>query len=441
MSKPVVLVTGPVATRSGYGAHARDIARALINLDKYDVKIWNVKWGSTPMNALEKGNPNDDMIIERLLMEPSLPQQPEIHIHIVIPNEFQTFGKYNIGITAGLECTAIPVKWVEGMNKMDMNIVPSKFVKESVLSTSFDVIDENTKQLKAQIKVEKPVEVLFEGADTNIFKKTKEFTKDLVDEFKNVKNSFNFLYTGHWLQGNLGEDRKDTGMLIKVFLETFKDKKKRPGLILKTSGAGFSVLDREDILNKIEKIKSQTDGDLPNIYLMHGDFTDEEMNQLYNHPKVKAHINITHGEGFGRPLLEASLTEKPVIASNWSGHIDFLSSNAVLLGGALGNVPKKAFPKDMRVDGAQWFTVNYNNTSGIMMDVFKSYKKYTLNAKKLSMMNKKMFSLDAMTKRFGQILDEYLPEFPKEVKLELPKLKKVGSEEPPKAKLPKLKKV
>ena len=174
---------------------------------------------------------------------------------------------------------------------------------------------------------------------------------------------------------------------------------------------------------------------------MHGDFSDEEMNQLYNHPKVKAHINITHGEGFGRPLLEASLTEKPVIASNWSGHVDFLSSNAVLLGGALGKVPKKAFPKDMRVDGAQWFTVNYNNTSGIMMDVFKSYKKYTLNAKKLSMMNKKMFSLDAMTRRFGQILDEYLPEFPKEVKLELPKLKKVGSVEPPKAKLPKLKKV
>ena len=125
MSKPVCLVTAPVGTRSGYGAHARDIVRALIKLDKYDIKIWSVKWGSTPLNALEKGNPNDDMIIERLLMEPTLPQQPEIHIHIVIPNEFKTFGKYNIGITAGLECTAIPHNWVEGMNQMDLNIVPS----------------------------------------------------------------------------------------------------------------------------------------------------------------------------------------------------------------------------------------------------------------------------------------------------------------------------
>ena len=100
MNKPVCLVTAPVATRSGYGAHSRDIVRALIKLDRYDVKIWNVKWGSTPMNALQKGDPNDDIIIERLLTEPSLPTQPEIHIHIVVPNEFQTYGKYNIGITA-----------------------------------------------------------------------------------------------------------------------------------------------------------------------------------------------------------------------------------------------------------------------------------------------------------------------------------------------------
>ena len=441
MSKPVCLVTGPVATRSGYVAHARDIARSLIELDKFDVKIWNVRWGNTPMNALNDMEPRDKILIDRLLQNPQLPSQPDIHVHVVIPNEFSPIGKYNIGVTAGLECTAVPPSWLEGMNRMDMNIVPSKFVKNTFETVKFDIQDDKTGQLKGTVANNKKIEVLFEGADTKIYKKTKEFSKSLVNEMKKVEETFNFLYVGHWLQGKLGEDRKDTGMLIKVFLETFKDKKKRPGLILKTSGAGFSVLDREDILNKIEKIKSQTDGDLPNIYLMHGDFSDEEMNQLYNHPKVKAHINITHGEGFGRPLLEASLTEKPVIASNWSGHVDFLSSNAVLLGGALGKVPKKAFPKDMRVDGAQWFTVNYNNTSGIMMDVFKSYKKYTLNAKKLSMMNKKMFSLDAMTRRFGQILDEYLPEFPKEVKLELPKLKKVGSEEPPKAKLPKLKKV
>ena len=443
MSKPVCLVTAPVGTRSGYGAHSRDIVRALIKLDRYDVKIWNVKWGSTPMNALQKGDPNDDMIIERLLSDPSLPAQPEIHIHIVVPNEFQTYGKYNIGITAGLECTAIPHKWVEGLNRMDMNIVPANFVKESILSTSFDVVDDVTKQVKERISVKKPVEVLFEGADTNIFKKTKEFSKDLVDEFKNVKESFNFLYTGHWLQGKLGEDRKDTGMLVKVFSETFKDMKNAPGLIMKTSGASFSVIDREEMLSKIRQIQKTVKAKtLPSIYLFHGDMTDEEMNEIYNHPKVKAHVNLTHGEGFGRPLLEASLSGKLVIASGWSGQTDFLTKDlSILLGGSLQAVPKSSFPKEMYVDGSQWFTVNYNEASAVLKDVHKHFKKYKMRGDKLSKVNKSKFSLTKMTKELGLILDKYVPEFATEVKLNLPKLKKVSKKDTPEIKLPKLKKV
>jgi len=442
MSKPICLITAPVATRSGYGAHSRDICRALIKLDKYDIKIWNVRWGNTPMNALNKDDPNDKLLIDKILTSPELPKQPELHIHIVIPNEFNPMGKYNIGITAGLEMTACPPKWVEGMNKMNMNIVPSNFVKDTMTSIVFDITDEQTKQKKGELKSEKPIEVLFEGTDTNIFKKTNKFSKLLVDEMKNVDETFNFLYTGHWLQGDLGKDRKDTGMLVKVFLETFKNMKKQPGLIMKTSGATFSVLDRELMLDKINIIKKTIEGNLPNIYLLHGDFMDDEMNDLYNHPKVKAHINLTHGEGFGRPLLEASISQKPVIASNWSGHVDFLHKDlAILLGGSLQNVERGSVPDDFMVDGSQWFTVNYQQASAVMKDVYKSYKKYTLNAKKLGIINKSKFSLDAMTRELGKILDKYVPEFPKEVKLELPKLKKVGSAELPKIKLPKLKKV
>ena len=384
------------------------------------------------------------MIIDRMLQTPSLKTQPEIHIHIVIPNEFQPSGKFNIGITAGLEKTACPPEWIQGMNKMNMNMVPSNFVKDTMTGIAFDIHDDKTKQVQGQLKIEKPIEVLFEGVDTNIFKKTNEFSKELVDELKQVKENFNFLYVGHWLQGGLGKDRKDTGMLVKVFLETFKNMKNPPGLIMKTSGATFSILDREDMLDRINQIKSSIKGDLPNIYLIHGDFTDDEMNELNNHPKVKAHVNITHGEGFGRPLLEASISQKPVIASNWSGHIDFLpKSSAVLLGGGLENVPKGSFPDNMYVEGSQWFTVNYQEASAVMKDVHKSYKKYILNAKKLGIANKSKFSLDAMTQKLGKILDEYIPEFPEEVELKLPKLKKVNASSgpPPKLKLPKLKKV
>jgi glycosyltransferase involved in cell wall biosynthesis len=427
--KPLVLVTAPVATRSGYGSHSRDIVNSLIDMDKFDIHIMSVRWGNTSMNALDINNPKDKRIIDRLMSEPKLSRQPDLHIHLVVPNEFQpNIGKFNIGITAGIESTVCHQTWLDGCNRMDLIIVPSKFTKRGFVDTSFTRHDQQTNQQGPDLKLEKPIEVLFEGVDLDVYKKTNEFSEDLVKEFEQISERFNFLYTGHWLQGNLGEDRKDTGMLVKVFLETFKNVKTPPGLIMKTSGATFSVMDREEVLSKIRDIKSTVKGNLPNIYLLHGDFTDEEMNEMYNHPKVKAHVSLTHGEGFGRPLLEATLSEKPVIAPNWSGQQDFLdSSYSILLPGSMSTVPQGAFPREMFVDGAKWFTVNYPNVGKVMMEVFKHQPKYLIKAKKQSMRSKN-FSLDNMTKKFEEILDKYLPEFeeqPQQVNLKLPKLKKV----------------
>ncbi len=428
MNKPLLLFTAPVGTRSGYGAHSRDIVRSLIAMDRFDIKIFPVRWGSTPQNALNDKDPNDKEIVKRLLQNPNMERQPDIHIHCVVPNEFMTLGKYNIGITAGIETTACPQDWIEGLNRMDLNIVPSTFSKDVLEKCIYDRIDNNTKKVLGSIKNEKPMEVLFEGADTTIYKKPKQISKALKKEFQQIDESFLFLYVGHWLSGSIGNDRKDTGMLVKLFLETFKGVKKKPALVMKTNSADFSVLDREDMLKRIRDIKNQVKGDdLPNIYLLHGDLTDEEMNELYHHPRVKAHISLTHGEGFGRPLLEASLSEKPVIASNWSGHKDFLPDDkALMLPGNLTKTPPEAFPENIYVEGSQWFSVNYPVASNVVKDVYNNYKKYKPLAKKLSFENKNRFSLNAMTTEFEKILDKYLPEFEQQVSLKLPQLKPSG---------------
>ena len=177
--KSLVLVTAPVGTRSGYGSHSRDICRSLIEMDRFDVKIWPVRWGGTPQDALDQKDPNDVIIIERLLGNPNLDRQPDIHFHIVVPNEFQAMARYNIGITAGLETTACPPEWLEGLNRMNLNIVPAKFIKEGLSKISFEKMDQQTKQKIGDIKCQTPIEVLFEGADTEIYKPTKEFSKDL----------------------------------------------------------------------------------------------------------------------------------------------------------------------------------------------------------------------------------------------------------------------
>ena len=443
--KPLMLITGPVATRSGYGSHSRDLVRSLIAMDKFDIKVNSLKWGNCPMNALDKSNPDDKIILDRILSGNELQRQPDIHIQISVPNEFTPIAKYNIGITAGIENTAPKAEWIQGMNKMNMNIVPSKFVKGIFENVVYEEVNEQTKQKTGELKINKPIEVLFEGADSNIYKKTKEISDNLKTEMDVVKERFIFLYAGHWLQGDLGQDRKDTGMLLKTFLETFKNKPNPPALVMKTSGATFSIIDRNEIKQKINDIKATVKGTLPPVYFLHGDLTDEEMNQMYNHPKVKAHVSFTHGEGFGRPLLEASISEKIVIAPDWSGHKDFLNkNNSVLLTGSMSKVHKSALPKEMLVDGAQWFTINYQYASQILMDVFKNSRKYNMMAKRQAMYNKVNFSLDKMTADFDRILNNYLPKFeeqPQQVELKLPKLKKVGKTNPSEIKLPKLKKV
>ena len=438
MMKPLILVTAPVETRSGYGNHARDICRALIESDKYDVKIQSVPWGSTPPNALDMNDPSHKEIQKRILRKPELPKQPELHLHIVIPNEFRPFAKKNIGMTAGIETTIPPAEWIEGCNRMDKIIFTSEFSKKGFVDIKFDKLDNQTKQKVGEVKLEKPSDVLFEGADTNIYKETKEMSDMMKDKFTSIEEDFCFLFVGHWLQGNLGEDRKDIGMMLKTFFMTFRDMKNPPALILKTSGASFSIMDREDLKKKISQVRDTVTAQiLPNVYLLHGDLTDEEMNEMYNHPKVKAHLTFTHGEGFGRPLLEASFSGKPIIAPISTGQADFLDKEyTVEIPHVMTKVPPNAFPKEYLTPDSQWSTVKYAIASQLMLDVFKRYDKYKVRGKKQMIVNRENFSFEAMKNKLVDIVDNIISDVPKQVELKLPTLKK----EPKKLNLPKLKK-
>jgi len=432
--KQLVVISCPIDTYSGYGARSRDIVKALLKADKYEIKILPQRWGSTPFGFLEDTNPEHKQIKDCILQQPQLPRQPDVWIQVTVPNEFQPVGKFNIGITAGIETTLCAPTWIDGVNRMNLTLVSSEHAKKVFEQSAFEQRDKNTNQLVKTVKLEKPVEVLFEGVDTNIYQKLDAINESEVwDVLDTVDEDFNFLYVGHWLQGEIGQDRKDTGMLIKTFLETFKGKGKKPGLILKTSGGTYSIMDKEDILEKINKIRIAVgdDGTLPNIYLLHGELTDEEVNELYNHSKVKAHVTFTKGEGYGRPLIEATLSQKPVIASNYSGHLDFLDSEmSVLLPGQINKIHSSAVVENMLIADSGWFTVDYKAASETLKDIYKDYKKYLDGAKRQAYRSRTEFSLEKMGEKLNAILDERVP---KQVALKLPQLKKIE--------LPKLKKV
>jgi len=422
--KPLIFISCPIDTFSGYGARSRDIALAIIKSGKYDVKILPQRWGSTPFGFLQANNNDHKLLLNSIWNQPQLPKQPDVWIQVTVPNEFQPIGKYNIGITAGIETTICAPQWIDGVNRMNITLVSSEHAKKVFENSSFEEKNNQTGQVIRKITLEKPVEVLFEGVNTDIYKKLDAVEGEVVESINDlVKEDFNFLFVGHWLQGEVGQDRKDVGMLIKTFLETFKGKKSRPGLILKTSAGNYSIMDRDGILDKIRQIEESIGGDLPSIYLLHGELSDEEINILYNHPKVKAHVSFTKGEGYGRPLLEASISQKPVIAPNYSGHIDFLDIEmSTLLPGQVTQIHPSAVVQDMLLPESGWFTVDYKKAADTLEDVYKNYKKYTDGAKRQSYRSRTEFSLDKMAENILSILDAKVP---KQVQLKLPQLKKI----------------
>ena len=430
MKKPIFIISSPFDTYSGYGARSRDLIKSIIKSDKYDVKLLSQRWGTTPFGFCEDHSQWKflyDYIAPLEWQQGKMPK-PDIWSQITVPNEFQSVGKFNIGFTAGMETTVVDPTWVEGMERMDLNFVSSEHSKKVFLDSQFDKINETTKQKVGVVKITKPIEVLFEGANLDLYKflTDKQIPQDLslIKDINKIPESYAYLSVGHWMQGNMGEDRKNIGLLVKAFYETFKNKKNQPALILKTSSAGASYMDRDQILKKIDQLKkSVASKNLPNIYLLHGELSDIEMNLLYNHPKVKTMVSLTKGEGFGRPLLEFSLTKKPIIVSGYSGHMDFLNPEFnVMLKGSLTNVHKSAAVPNMILEDTKWFSPSHPEIGNAFKNTFENYKNYQALGKRQAHLSKTEFSWDQMHTKFDQLLSKYLDKLPKEVPLNMPKM-------------------
>ena len=419
MNKLTCVVSCPIDIISGYGSRSRDFVKALIKAkgEDWDIKILSQRWGECPYGALSRDIPEELDLINRVV--PQIESQPDVWFQITVANEFQAVGKYNIGVSALVETTILPAELLEGLNKMNLNIVSSNFVKDIAQRTGFDKIDPNTNQKQATINLTKPIEVLFEGVDVNKYKRLEKSNFDLSD----IKEEFCFLSVGHWLSGDIGEDRKQLTTLIKSFLVAFKDKKKRPALILKTSLAGFSIMEEEKILDSIDVIRKTVGGDMPNIYLVYGELTEEEMNNLYNHEKVKA-FALVGNEGFGRPYLEFSAaSSKPIIASPFSGHLDFLNEEFnVFVKGKVEQIHPSA-ANQFLIKESSWFKADQKSVEDTLKAVYENYSKFVDNSKRQGHISRTQFSFDSMVEKLSDILNRNVPKISVPQMIQLPKLK------------------
>lgn len=431
-NKPICVLQSPIWTRSGYGDWALSIAKSLLRYDKFDLHIAPTMWGACSKKNLdaEIKDAEGQALLSKIIKGP-LPRQPEVFIQMTIPNEYGAPGKYNIGMTAGIETTVPRAEWLEGLNRMNVNFVLSQHVKDVFAQATY------TKRLpngaSEPLVVKTPMEVVSWGADTRVYKKTDEKVASVEEVLKNIPETFAFLFVGQWTHGNMRADRKGTGFLIQTFLQTFAGVPNPPCLILKTSGAQICVMDRYDCINKINDVTNMvkssmpTGVTLPNVYLLHGELDEVEMNGLFNHEKVKVHISFTHGEGYGHPLLLSTLSGKPLLAPHWSGHLDFLNPKyAKFLEGSLVPVPDEAL-NDWFVKEARWFDVDLPAAGLKMKHYFTNYSQRLLDdAEKLRAENAEKFSNQAMDKQFHALLDKYVPKFATEQAIVLPKLKKLN---------------
>ena len=416
-----VIIASPVATQSGYGHHAREIITNFIEQrgHEWDIKLLSLPWGHTPFTY-----PLSLDIANRIIQLP-LQAQPDLWVQITVPNEFQAVGKVNIGVTAGTEGDICPPDWIDKINTMQLVIVPSNFTKT--------VFEETAKQHNKQITTN--IQVIPEYFDETIYSSTSVINE--ISELNEIPESFAFLSVGHWLQGQAGEDRKNISGVIHCFFNTFKQQKDQPALVIKTSGATYSITDRMAIENKVNQLQESCGNHkLPNIYLLHGDLTDSEMNALYNHPKVKAMVSFTKAEGFGRPLLEFSTTGKPIIAPHYSGQADFLKKDFICA------IPGQVTPihgsaqNEFLIADAKWFSVDYGHASNLLTDMITNYKKWQELAKRQRYFVNTTFTKTAVAKTYETVLsivDEGVNKIPKAIELKLPTLNKLQ--------LPKLQKI
>lgn len=430
INKPVCVFQSGLFTRSGYGDWSFEIAKSLIKYDKFDVKFVPTPWGACSKRELDNSDPMTREIVGRVLTT-NLTRQPEVFIQSTIPSEFITPAKFNIGLTAFIETTLPRPEWIEKMNSMNLNIVLSKFNKEVASNTAYNKNLPNG--IVEELKLKIPIETLFWGADTSKYFKTNEKNDSLEESMKNIPETFCFLFVGQWTAGNMRADRKGIGFLIKTFLETFANTSNPPALILKTSGAQICIMDRHDCINKINDVTNMVKSalpvgsKLPNVYLLHGELNDKEMNSLFNHEKVKIHTSFSHGESWGHPGLLSTLTGKPVLYPNWSGHIDYLNPKyCKYFEGSLVNVPDEAH-NDWFIKDSKWFDVDYTAAGQKMKYYYNNYNgKILENAEALRIENMEKFSLESMNKEFHSMLDKYVPKFAVEQPIILPKLKRLN---------------
>jgi len=403
-----LLLEGPILTRSGYGEHTRLVYRSLKSVPNLDIYMKAVDWGNTSWEAEYPEDIHDCIVSYSKYSSDceakKVEEKYDIQVHVGILNEFTKKAPYSVVVTAGIETDKVSSNWLIKTNQgVDKIIVPSNHAKDGFVTTSYEVTN-TVKQITTTLECGAPIDVVPYPVKSH----------EEVEIPLHLDTDFNFLNIA--LLGS----RKNIENSIDWFLEEFKDEP-NVGYIVKTARSRGSLSDRRYVEKVFNNLKKRHPDSKCKLYLLHGNMKEEEIHSLYKHPRVSAYLTSTLGEGFGLPIFEAAYSGLPIVATDWSGHLDFLSA-PYKEGGktkhkklfakidyALAKVPDHVVWKDVIIEESCWA---YPNPVSFKKQIRKMYKDYGMYKKWATHLQKhvhKEYSEDNVKmSMFNAIMKDYL---------------------------------
>jgi len=418
--KKKILIKAPILSRSGYGEQSRFALQALRSReDLFDIYLVNIPWGKTGQTISTDAERQwiDDCILKTMMYTQQPGSQFDISLQVTIPNEFEKIAPVNVGYTAGIETTKIAAEWIDKCNAMvDRVVVVSNHSKKVFENTKYNVKDQHGNDVP-NWGINVPVEAI------NYCVRLHEPESVALD----LTTDNNFLVVSQW------GPRKNVDNTIKWFMDVFKDDP-TAGLVLKTNTVSDSITDRIYTGNRLEALLRAYPDHKCKVYLVHGDLTPGQLAWLYQHPKMKALINIGHGEGFGLPLFEAACNGLPLITTTWSGQMDFICvpnkkgkqvPKVVPVNYDVQPVQKEAVWKGVIVEDSMWAYPKEASYKRALTACIEKEKHYKQEAKRLQKHILENFTTEKMHEQFVQFV--YGEEIKKVETADLPKISLITS--------------